>query len=419
MSPRLTLLDILTSKNPVIDYSDAKDKSKSQSSHSTWKTPKYLREWTDFNFPTLQSIYNKRLFQEVNSTSEILTSLPCIRPSDREVCDEPSTIVVISKWNHTIVQAALDSLPNEFNACIWKDGTRRAAAQVASASTSSGIAKSGRTNPTKVNPHRQDSSAYLPCRSHEGKCTRPKTERLPKDYKTGSKWTLQTMMDKGAVDPSSGQLLTGYGYGDVIKPIRQIFNYCVENSCRYGCIISTKEVLVCRISVDTKGPGKRRLHRCLAQVCGLVELTDVVSKLRDKVSIQTLLRTHGIVECASIPWERHRKDNDEEWLRDPQLTVNLALWFVHVLAGNDYKLDKDYRPLNQEEIREHGCNFEIKAPVAETKPPGDMQRTDRKRKRGTVEPDNVGDGGAEYSFTESQGSFKVVRVLCIALRKRC
>lgn len=57
------------------------------------------------------------------------------------------------------------------------------------------------------------------------------------------------------------------------------------------------------------------------------------------------LMDDGLLEYVSIPWDNHHKGSLDEH-RD--LTVNLALWFVHILAGNHYKIDWDYGPLNAE-----------------------------------------------------------------------
>lgn len=53
------------------------------------------------------------------------------------------------------------------------------------------------------------------------------------------------------------------------------------------------------------------------------------------------------MEFVSIPWENGCDDRHHSY---KQLTVNLALWFTHILAGNHYKLDWKYRKLREEEL---------------------------------------------------------------------
>lgn len=55
------------------------------------------------------------------------------------------------------------------------------------------------------------------------------------------------------------------------------------------------------------------------------------------------------MEFVSIPWGNGCDENHEDYRA---WTVNLALWFTHVLAGNHYKLDWGYPALRDEKIVE-------------------------------------------------------------------
>ncbi len=51
------------------------------------------------------------------------------------------------------------------------------------------------------------------------------------------------------------------------------------------------------------------------------------------------LRTNGLMEYTSIPWANQAQTTNElpsEW------TVNLALWFMHILAGNNFRVGWGY-----------------------------------------------------------------------------
>lgn len=57
----------------------------------------------------------------------------------------------------------------------------------------------------------------------------------------------------------------------------------------------------------------------------------------------------GVIEYISIPWENHSGgdiESLETW------TINLALWFVHVLVGNNYQAQPEYISLEAEDLRE-------------------------------------------------------------------
>jgi hypothetical protein len=53
------------------------------------------------------------------------------------------------------------------------------------------------------------------------------------------------------------------------------------------------------------------------------------------------------MEYVSIPWENYRKGNSDDY---SALTVNLALWFVHILAGNAHEVNWSYPPLGNEQL---------------------------------------------------------------------
>lgn len=53
------------------------------------------------------------------------------------------------------------------------------------------------------------------------------------------------------------------------------------------------------------------------------------------------------MEYVSIPWENHwegGEESQETW------TINLALWFVHILAGNNYEARWAYGRLEDEKL---------------------------------------------------------------------
>jgi hypothetical protein len=53
------------------------------------------------------------------------------------------------------------------------------------------------------------------------------------------------------------------------------------------------------------------------------------------------------MEYVSIPWENYRKGNSDDY---SALTVNLALWFVHILAGNAHEVNWSYPPLGNKQL---------------------------------------------------------------------
>jgi cytoskeletal protein RodZ len=59
------------------------------------------------------------------------------------------------------------------------------------------------------------------------------------------------------------------------------------------------------------------------------------------------LINNGLMEYVAIPWDNHSNGSKEDvsaW------TVNLALWFVHILAGNNFEVSWSYVDLTAETL---------------------------------------------------------------------
>jgi hypothetical protein len=109
------------------------------------------------------------------------------------------------------------------------------------------------------------------------------------------------------------------------------------------------------------------------------------------------------MEYVSIPWERHRNGDAENY---KHLTVNLALWFIHILAGNHHEVDWEYPPLEKEElIKGSCCALNVSQSVPRREESDSPQRLPRlettsfSRKRGRSDAAN---DAIHHSFTESQ-----------------
>ena len=117
------------------------------------------------------------------------------------------------------------------------------------------------------------------------------------------------------------------------------------------------------------------------------------------------------MEYVSIPWENHRRGKHEDY---DALTVNLALWFVHILAGNAHEIDWNYPDLLEEKLITGVCTASSASeksgsqhePDREESEPPQTRRSlglgphSRKRKRNS----DIGDN-PHYSFAKLFESF--------------
>ena len=106
------------------------------------------------------------------------------------------------------------------------------------------------------------------------------------------------------------------------------------------------------------------------------------------------------MEYMSVPWKESDKHNS--------LTFNLALWFVHILAGNHHEVGWDYSPLASETLTRKICTaFQTPVtPESQQRPSnlnrhGEYSAQSRSRKRRRSDAADA----INFSFTESQASF--------------
>ena len=139
-----------------------------------------------------------------------------------------------------------------------------------------------------------------------------------------------------------------------LKSLRQIFTYCLRSKVRYGYIITDQELFVLRLKA---GPEhKPRSARQKAKSISKIEGKDEKSSF--DLSADPMVRRareHGILEYKAIPWSPQSTDFSGH---AQTLTVNLALWWLHLMALQDTSIDECYSPLGEsEEAQGYGEQF--------------------------------------------------------------
>lgn len=134
---------------------------------------------------------------------------------------------------------------------------------------------------------------------------------LPGDTKVSYKWKSTEIVSK---EVNANDLVQNWFW-----PLRQIFTYCMNFKTRYGYIISDEEVVAFRVRV----PRER--------------LEENKSKRRIMLS-----KDRGTIEYVSI------YDSTQDLGGEKRLTMNLAIWWLHLLAANNRSIQITYGPLKDE-----------------------------------------------------------------------
>jgi hypothetical protein len=250
----------------------------------------------------MEDVFKGELMRECRLARELHYPLP---PTvfDNYEAGEDGGVEVLTKWTNTILNQALNAVVTNLNP------VGRVAGSLCD------LKVKGR----RGTPCRPDGGSVTP--SDLGHSKRA-TLRIPSDVKPPSSWNsldfiAQTLEANGSVRHKLIMRPIG-------APIRQIYTYCMKFKARYGFLLTTKEVFLVRIRPQSTNTEAEQGQDWLEQA----------------------LKNDGLMKYKSIPWTEHR--NLEAASEYRQLTMNLSLWCMHVLAGNNHEVKWMYEPLHAE-----------------------------------------------------------------------
>ncbi|KAF4967673.1 hypothetical protein FSARC_4808 [Fusarium sarcochroum] len=332
-----SILELLTHPNPSVSHQ--KPKSTTNTRGRGWYCPVQIIKWDEFEDPKiLEKMYGGDLLREAVCEGRNLGYYPSMHPqTDCNICNEDDTRDLIQKWNKTIVTAALDPIQQQFHPVIWRKGDppkgkeehqlpKRRQAKERDQPVRKSTSKGRQPKKQSLSRLKPDSGSvlWIPPSIKADSITY-RGERFPKEYKPSSKWRSESLSENELLD-DSGELFDFKTNNNHVWPIKQAYTYCIQHMCRYGCILTCKEAFIFRV-----GPRKDKSF----------------NGPQDADSLKHELINDGLMEYISIPWDNHNrnhKDRLDTW------TINLALWFVHILAGNNFEARWTYDSLIDEPL---------------------------------------------------------------------
>ncbi|PGG97275.1 hypothetical protein AJ79_09261 [Helicocarpus griseus UAMH5409] len=337
-----TLLDYLTEPNPELDSDNA---LKGPPTFHEVRSEIVPVPWTDFTLETLLACYGdvlKRRYKEpFPPCSPTLTSI------ERDIWDEDSFEHLISRAIVPQVNVSLGFTDNKKSINMTRGGRAKmgATTQEVTDSTQAGD---------------QSSKAKIfPDWAGAAKAKDPQTgyvNRCPGETKLAEKWTSDTDRQKDFY----------------LWPLAQVVIYCVSNwKTRYGYLINQKELVVLRFSKERIGPGigaNRAQRTMTSQQAVPPPVPPSSSAITARVYAFTVTPTYRLARISDYggtqPTRSYREDSQDLEHQDYQtvemmsipwkesgpgkLTVKLALWWIHMLAGagRDTWIEFDYPPLD-------------------------------------------------------------------------
>ena len=298
-----SLLEYLRIPNPAVSGEACSDGQNTISSTGNYFIPQVVEERKDFDYNTLNLYYGGELRRVLEQEFDLqdFSGIP-----DFPFCryfDENSLESLLIKWNHSIVSEALSKAQRFLNRIHDPIYMVRG-----------GQAKS----PFPAKKWKPDwGCVRLPP-------SEPRVKRknlLPGDTKVSAKWSSK-FIEPGEVDHITKSR-------DWMRPLSQVYSYCVRNNTRYSYIITDAEFVAVRIRLSQQHNPKMSLDG--------VRLSSEPTK-----SILYRARTGGVLEYKVIPWSdvRHEADRTSE-----SMTVNLALWWLHLIATGKTDIRDNYGAL--------------------------------------------------------------------------
>lgn len=371
-----TLLEYLSTPNPDLDRTNVK--SGTNSFNIDWEEVEETSDWEDFTYTNLVHDFGDIL--STTYANELLDFPTTFRGLSRRMIDETTVHAMLLKHNHVLVSRALE---------LASDSPSREGRKAISWALGSHAPHEGAIYPDWAGVDKSESYPFK--------------NRVPGDTKVSGKWRSR-MKDSDAEQD----------YSEFRKPLRQVMHYAGQIGTRYGYVITDKEVMCIRrtmrefegeplslhrhrrvpaaqvhvtpprrsltvqpqiphtpprgspsIPQATRGSaspnvypeyltpppaGRRRQPSITSTVSTFSEMSiDSPGNLQSSPSAYTdggNPDVNQIVEIVSIPWENHGEG---------VMTVNLALFYIHMLAASDIEVKSSYPQLGRSNSKSQGA----------------------------------------------------------------
>ncbi|KAK0512432.1 hypothetical protein JMJ35_005560 [Cladonia borealis] len=370
-----TLSDYLRGKNPNLYMKSSTRGSNTTSSRPPYLIPGSIEKWEDFGYDSLQEIYGGALHRVLTRQFSCRDYSDIPQKPYREIANENCLEMLLAMWNWRVISEGLSKAQE----CLYgRDNTKVIY-----------MAKGGRSRFAMGGKFYPDWAGIQsdPQDDLDPTEIRKPPNILPGDSKLGRKWSSNKIED-GLVDPA-------HQNSDWMKPLRQIFTYCVRANARYGYIITGEEVVVIRVRpiLEPGDPGETNddqesRHESESSKIGQ-ETVDSQASLPDldeghdfilSSPVFGKVEANGRLEYKAVPWSNAASLDPR---RSADLTVNLALWWLHIMASVSSNIKEEYAPLK--EVAKPSCFGVVHSsfPLPETSENMRPNLPFRSRKRGS------------------------------------
>ncbi|KAI1212631.1 uncharacterized protein F4807DRAFT_343538 [Annulohypoxylon truncatum] len=369
-----TFLQYLTLPNPKPNSENCKDGTSTKV--PVVYGPYDVKRWRGLTWGNLNASFGHVLRQTMREPR--IRDASDVASAKTVIYKEPSVTRLVQHWNEPVVQHSLDGTGKALMATEFKEYLVKGTLHFM---TNTGEGDVPRKGKRKQEP---DWCVY-----QEGqKVNDVHINLVPGDSKPASKWKSEWIKSRDAGKRRRANLV-----------LQQITKYMWLRKTRYGFVISEEELVPVRLSTFRKGPEaadepledyeKRQIEESQGEFLENPEEDEEDPEYQEDQDIdlsdyQTLgipfsdpentIRTR--LEYCVIPWA-----TDWGKKNTNKLTVNLALWWLPMLAIQDSSIKKadDYDPLKQVT---RDCGRQVQDDIIDGTQ-GDPTANPRKRKAGS------------------------------------
>ena len=287
-----SLLHHLSTRKPKLQATP-RSKSRTNTANQSWRRPSRIAKWEDFDYASLMKCCGGLFCEMLKHTIEPM-KFPHLDKDVIRFADEAALEKhYISQWTHPIVTTALSHAQRQSN----DHGLRPPFVEMVAGG-----------NAQSISGHKPD---WAGTRTMVPDNPNQTVNILPGDTKVSYKWKSTEIVPK---EVNAYDLVQNWFW-----PLRQVFTYCMNFKTRYGYIISDEEVVAFRVRVPRERLEENKSKRRI-----------VLSKDR------------GTIEYVPI------YDSTQDPGGEKRLSMNLAIWWLHLLAANNRSIQTTYGPLKDE-----------------------------------------------------------------------
>jgi hypothetical protein len=309
-----------------------------------WVVPRCIRSWDDFEFETLEQMYSGDLRSILGQTVNILRNDP--KPGEGVTFNDEKqfTREVLDVWTRPMVSDALSKTGELLEWGRLRDFHMARGFRIA---------------------HRLEPDWF-------GMRTNSRRNLLPGETKVSNTFKSSLLKDCRNYEELPPMIAARRW----MKPIKQIFTYCMNTNSRYGYIITDKELCVFQVSVPvgakeriqtskTKNVKGKSVQNAESQQSESQQSESQQSESqqseyqqpesqqsesgkppREEQELRSAVKDGGIFQYKSVPWDLRTQPKESR-----RLTTNLALWWLHILSVNNGRLDWSYDRLTEEPLK--------------------------------------------------------------------